>query len=216
MQPHLQLLLVFSRKFASIIANSPCRCGPLLRYDTIENEIWYGAIMVVSKWSTETKLTKFALISFAEPAADAGSIYEPHPRINLEYDPDHPSTQRVTSHPSVYHSSALNPSLSASSHASHPSNLYGGSPYLSPISPSSPTTSPPSTMSMKQVDALAEELWVYHGPYGTCTFWRAMVQIPLARHEMHVTYRVNGGEGIQFVIPGQGQELRWATHSVCT
>jgi len=68
---------------------------------------------------------------------------------------------------------------------------------------------------MRRVDALAEELWVYHGPYGTCTFWRAMLQIPLAQHEMPVTYRVNGGEGIQFVIPGRGQELRWATYSVC-
>jgi hypothetical protein len=143
-------------------------------------------------------------LSFAEPAADAGSIYEPHPRINLEYDPDHPSAQRV-SHPPVHHS--LNPSLS-SSHASHPSNLYGGSLYPPHSS------SAASTLSTRRVDALAEVLWVYHGPYGPCTFRRAMLQIPLARHEMTVTYRVNGGEGIQFVIPGQGQELRWATYSV--
>jgi hypothetical protein len=26
------------------------RCGPLLRYDSIVNQVWYGAILVVSKW----------------------------------------------------------------------------------------------------------------------------------------------------------------------
>jgi hypothetical protein len=42
-----------------------------------------------------------------------------------------------------------------------------------------------------------------------------MIQLPLSQYEMPVTYRVNGGQGIQFVVPGRGQELRWAAHSVC-
>jgi hypothetical protein len=30
---------------------------------------------------------------------------------------------------------------------------------------------------------------------------------------MVVTYSLNGGEGIEFVVPKIGQNLRWAAHS---
>lgn len=173
MEPHLQVL-----------------CGPLLRYDTIENGVWYGAVMIVT--------------------ADAGSIYEPHPQVTLEHDPQNPLT-RMSSDPASYHSSPLSPTLSGFSHASHPSNLYPGGPaFLNAPPPVSPRSPSPST---KRSDVTAEELWVYNGPYGTCTFWRAMIQITLAPHEMGITYRVNGGQGIQFFVPGRNQELRWAAHS---
>lgn len=43
--------------------------GPLLRYDTVDVDgIWHGAAMIVT--------------------ADAGSIYEPHPTLTYEWDPD--------------------------------------------------------------------------------------------------------------------------------
>jgi len=150
--------------------------------------------------------------NFSISAADAGSVYEPHPQIGLEYDTEIRSTHRFSSHPSAYHSPTLSPMIYTFSNASQPSHPFGGSPY----SRTSPRpSSPPTSTTTKHVQIPAEELWVYYGPYGTCTFWRAMVQIPLAEHEMPVTYCVNGGQAMQFFVPGCGQELRWAAHSVC-
>lgn len=40
-----------------------------------------------------------------------------------------------------------------------------------------------------------------------------MLEVPLQRIEMVVSYGLNGGEGIEFVVPKLGQNLRWAAHS---
>ncbi|KAF9484877.1 hypothetical protein BDN70DRAFT_871851, partial [Pholiota conissans] len=54
MEPHLQFM-----------------CGPLLKYDTIDEDgIWHGAALVVT--------------------ADSGSIYDPHPVLTYTWDPDQP------------------------------------------------------------------------------------------------------------------------------
>ncbi|KAJ7098064.1 hypothetical protein B0H15DRAFT_773302, partial [Mycena belliarum] len=51
MKPHLQFMV-----------------GPLLRYDTVENGVWHGAVMIVT--------------------ADSGSAYDPHPMLSFEWDPE--------------------------------------------------------------------------------------------------------------------------------
>lgn len=163
------------------------RCGPLLKYDTVINDIWHGAIMIVT--------------------ADSGSIYSPHPCVSLEWDPARPARFRTMSSSSAYHS----PILSPVSKPGHPADFYAGSQYSQAAS--QPNNWIPSPLAGSSV-VHGQELWVYHGPYGSCTFWRMMIQIPLADNEMSVTYRVNNGYGIQFFIPGKGQELRWATYSV--
>lgn len=43
-----------------------------------------------------------------------------------------------------------------------------------------------------------------------------MIEIPLSRHEMRVSYSVNGGLQLQFYVPGQSQNMRWAAYSVRT
>ncbi|KAF7304654.1 C-CAP/cofactor C-like domain-containing protein [Mycena kentingensis (nom. inval.)] len=65
MNPHLQFMV-----------------GPLLRYDTVENGVWRGAVMIAT--------------------ADSGSVYSPHPALTLEWDPDlsHDPTTPTQPHPS--------------------------------------------------------------------------------------------------------------------
>ncbi|KAF9566336.1 hypothetical protein CPC08DRAFT_628649 [Agrocybe pediades] len=58
-----------------------------------------------------------------------------------------------------------------------------------------------------------QELWVYGGQGGTFTFWRFLIKVPLAQHEMQVTYSVNKGQQITFWVPGRNQNMRWAAHS---
>lgn len=48
----------------------------------------------------------------------------------------------------------------------------------------------------------------------TFTFWRFALAVPLAAHEMAVRYAVNGGQQIEFWVPGRGDNMRWAAHSV--
>lgn len=59
-----------------------------------------------------------------------------------------------------------------------------------------------------------QEIWVYCGSGGTFTFWRFMIHIPLGPSEMRVSYSVNKGQEMQFFVPGRGQNMRWAAHSV--
>ena len=48
----------------------------------------------------------------------------------------------------------------------------------------------------------------------TFTFWRFMIHIPLGPQEMRVTYSVNNGQEMDFVVPGRNQNMRWAAYSV--
>ena len=48
----------------------------------------------------------------------------------------------------------------------------------------------------------------------TFTFWRFLIHIPLAQHEMVVHYSVNNGQQLEFYVPGRNQNMRWAAHSV--
>ena len=59
----------------------------------------------------------------------------------------------------------------------------------------------------------AEPYHTYNGPQGGSTFWRFMLEIPLAQHEQSITYRVNGGGPMKFLVAGAGDNLRWAGHS---
>ncbi|ESK96912.1 plasma membrane protein [Moniliophthora roreri MCA 2997] len=126
--------------------------GPLLRYDTVDdNGIWHGAALIVT--------------------ADSGSIYEPHPTLTYEWDPDAPvKHQKLNGVPEV------------------------------------------STHFRKEL-VPGQEIWVYGGAGGTFTFWRFMIHIPLSMNEMAITYSINNGQKMQFYVPGQNQNMRWATHS---
>ncbi|KAF8968403.1 hypothetical protein BDZ97DRAFT_1655223 [Flammula alnicola] len=48
---------------------------------------------------------------------------------------------------------------------------------------------------------------------GTFTFWRFLIKIPLAQHEMAIRYSINNGQQIEFWVPGRMQNMRWAAHS---
>lgn len=56
-------------------------------------------------------------------------------------------------------------------------------------------------------------IYNYRGVKGTSTFWRFPLQLPLQPYEQTVTYRLNQGHGIEFLIPAIGMNMRWAAHS---
>ncbi|GLB35393.1 hypothetical protein LshimejAT787_0209580 [Lyophyllum shimeji] len=160
--------------------------GPLLRYDTVdEYGIWHGAAMIVT--------------------ADSGSIYEPHPSLTYEWDPD----VRVPCQPAQpTRSIDLGP---------HPADPH------STIMPTSPVSSAPSSFingnarpsgsnASKEV-VRGQEIYVYGGPGGTFTFWRFLIRIPLEPHEMVIRYSINSGQELEFFVPGRTQNMRWAAHS---
>ncbi|CAG7846587.1 SubName: Full=Uncharacterized protein {ECO:0000313/EMBL:CCA69829.1} [Serendipita indica DSM 11827] len=164
-----------------------CECGPLLRYDTVENDTYYGSVLIVT--------------------ADAGSIYSPHPRLTLEWDPERPSYLRSSSTSSQYYA----PGSTPMGDPSHPAAAYGGTSYSRTSLQSTDSYTPSARARTSLIKA--QEIWVYHGPYGSCTFWRMMFEIPLSENEMAITYRVNGGHGLQFFVPGKTQNMRWAAYS---
>ncbi|KAJ3487415.1 hypothetical protein NLJ89_g11716 [Agrocybe chaxingu] len=113
MDPHLQFM-----------------CGPLLKYDTIdEHGIWHGAALIVSQYHLSLLLSvnvgNRPTADQKPSAADSGSIYEPHPTLTYTWDPDQsvPDHTRNPSQPN----SALNPTSpfsqrSASSSIQSPSS----------------------------------------------------------------------------------------------
>lgn len=170
-------------------------CGPLLRYDTVQGGIWHGAIMIVT--------------------ADAGSQYSPGPSVSLDWDPerphDHiPSTVANGSHPNSLTTEAV-PPFDFDPH-------YSGG--LAPIVPQDSIPHPnrhspsPKSHRAQSTTIPGQEIYVFHDTDSTFTFWRFMVQVPLADVEMSINYRVNGGAEVEFFVPALDQNMRWATYSV--
>ena len=143
-------------------------------------------------------------------ATDAGSVYDPHPVLTIEWN----------SHQTSY-------SSTDSSNSQRPSSLLSTSDLsqrfftMSPPPISSSPTPSLDAYSLHSLHSLhtqsqninAEKLWVYPGPPGSCTFWRWMIQIPLEPKEMGVRYRINGGQEIVFFVPGLNQNMRYAATS---
>ncbi|KAF8162955.1 hypothetical protein B0H34DRAFT_301294 [Crassisporium funariophilum] len=216
MDPHLQFM-----------------CGPLLRYDTVdEHGIWHGAALVVT--------------------ADSGSIYDPHPVLTYAWDPEQPvpipqQRRNKSSTPTDYRAASVDSGRPSGLSQLHSATSYELGPHPadphSTILPASPTVSSfsvsndfqfgpsisngsekngtingngseskfgPQTCSEK---VAGQELWVYGGYGGTFTFWRFLIKVPLAQHEMVVKYSVNNGQQIDFWVPGRMQNMRWAAHS---
>ncbi|KAK7014992.1 C-CAP/cofactor C-like domain-containing protein [Favolaschia claudopus] len=167
MEPHLQFMV-----------------GPLLRYDTVVDGVWYGAVMIVT--------------------ADAGSLYEPNPTLQLEWDPDQPRARPR----SKTHRAHL-PSFDLGPHPAdpHPKNTLNGLPS------GSNGHIPAPSMNARKEHVPGHEIWVYAGHNGTSTFWRFALEIPLGPNEMAITYRINNGQPITFYVPGANQNMRWAAYS---
>ncbi|PIL30524.1 hypothetical protein GSI_07224 [Ganoderma sinense ZZ0214-1] len=162
--------------------------GPLLRYDTVDEAgVWRGAAMIVT--------------------ADAGSVYEPHPCLTYNWDPN-------------YTPSGANLKRQASSRmhgqsfdlAPHPADPMSISAHASPEDENGGTYNGSRTyLEQRRVDG--QELYVYYGHGGTFTFWRFMIEIPLTEHEMKINYTINNGIELNFHVPGRNQNMRWAAYS---
>ncbi len=71
MIPDLQLLCVPLTRLNSLcLTLSSVSCGPLLKYDTVVNGIWYGACMIVSAYRSH-EATEFKLIACFQPPMPA-------------------------------------------------------------------------------------------------------------------------------------------------
>jgi len=100
--------------------------------------------------------------------ADAGSHYDPHPVLSLEWDPDRPVhvQEEILAHdPTVVPQPVSHPTFQSST-----SKPFAGA---WPAGPRS-----------QQSRNFGQEIWVYHGTGGTFTFWRFMIEVPLAENEM--------------------------------
>jgi hypothetical protein len=137
-------------------------------------------------------------------ATDAGSIYDPHPVLTLEWNP----------HQSVDSSSgSFNIQQPPSRTSTSDNSIRGFTASPAPMSRSSTPALYTSPLHTHTQTIDAQQLWVYPGPPGSCTFWRWMIQIPLGPKEMGVRYRVNGGQEIVFFVPGLDQNMRVAATS---
>lgn len=56
-------------------------------------------------------------------------------------------------------------------------------------------------------------IYTYHGPSGIFSFYRFLLAVPMQAYEMSVTYRLNDGAPLDFLVPAIGQNMRWAAHS---
>ncbi|KAJ1309680.1 hypothetical protein OPQ81_006444 [Rhizoctonia solani] len=124
--------------------------------------------------------------------ADAGSQYNPHPMLHLEWDPLRPVHTSVGGHQRGRSISAMPSPLSTVS--SNGPGLPPPVPY--PSEPAVRSQIYPPSQAYQQMDVPGHEIWVYSGSTGSFTFWRFLIQIPLGPSEM-----------------GQNQSMRWAAHS---
>ncbi|KAF9009415.1 hypothetical protein BDQ17DRAFT_1348058 [Cyathus striatus] len=95
-----------------------------------------------------------------------------------------------------------------------PASPISGAPF-SPLSPSYSNNSIQKGPNASKEVVAGQEIYVYGGFGGTFTFWRFMIRIPLGDHEMSVTYVINNGQQLEFVVPGRNQNMRWAAIAYC-
>ncbi|KJA20267.1 hypothetical protein HYPSUDRAFT_68674 [Hypholoma sublateritium FD-334 SS-4] len=225
MEPHLQFM-----------------CGPLLRYDTVDaHGIWHGAALIVTADSGSVYDPHPSIAYTWDPARPVPPHTPPHARVRTASAAPTSTTTTSSSHGQTSTSSSGPPT--ASSHersrpsfafelGPHPADPHSvvipGSPAggfgsaggfgaaangsaMAMPEPASPGTG--SSPSACRQEVKGQELWVYAGAGGTFTFWRFALAVPLASHEMVVRYAVNGGQPLEFWVPGRGENMRWAAHS---
>lgn len=91
-------------------------------------------------------------------AADSGSVYEPHPMLSFEWDPDLESKKHPQSH-KPHH-----PSLDLGPHPADPNHTLNGLPTYN-----NGKTAPGPNARKEQVSA--HEIWVYAGNAGQVVFF---------------------------------------------
>ncbi|KZT11642.1 uncharacterized protein LAESUDRAFT_720903 [Laetiporus sulphureus 93-53] len=130
--------------------------------------------------------------------ADAGSSYDPSPILIYSWDPD--QAVELTRSNSQVSTRTLAADLPA-----HPADPYS-------IHVPDPADERPSSQAVYK-EARGQEIYVYVGNGGTCTFWRFMIEVPLGPNEMRVSYNVNRGQRLHFYVPARNQNMRWAAYS---
>lgn len=205
-------------------------CGPLLRYDTVDEGVWHGAALIVSKCCLI--LIFFSVVGFwaganrplcplhGHVAADAGSTYDPYPALKYWWNPKYTAPLAHQRQVSVQGTQGVD----LGPHPADPMALHFGS-----LANDGYLEGP--DVQERRVDGT--EIYVYTGrggcvsmlqcrpPYlvdvgigSTYTFWRFQIHIPLAESEMKILYSINDGLLMDFFVPSYRQTMRLAAYSV--
>ncbi|KAI0290515.1 hypothetical protein BC826DRAFT_1092547 [Russula brevipes] len=130
--------------------------------------------------------------------ADVGSTYEPYPSLKYCWDPK--QTARLNRNHSLRRAHIVDLGPHPADPMAHNYRGQGDDEQLDG----------PTVLDQR---VYGTELFVYGGRGGTYTFWRFLIQIPLADSEMEIHYSINDGLEMSFFIPGRGQTMRMAAHS---
>jgi hypothetical protein len=76
-----------------------------------------------------------------------------------------------------------------------------------------PRLAEPDVNLLETTTLQSERIHQYRSHDDTSSFYRFIIEVPMQQTEMVVSYRLNRGEAIEFVVPKIGQNLRWAAHS---
>ncbi|KAJ7489860.1 hypothetical protein B0H11DRAFT_2156691 [Mycena galericulata] len=136
------------------------------------------------------------VLSVSSAAADSGSVYEPHPILSYEWDPDKSGNMGKT-----HNLNGKSFDLGPHPADPHPGSTLNGLPTVG----NGKAARGPNARS-EQVPA--HEIWLL-----TSTFWRFPIEIPLGPMEMAVSYSINNGQPLVFHVPGKDQNMRWAAYS---
>lgn len=182
------------------------------RYDTVVNNVWYGAALVISRHIVcdgASYLTYYI-------AADTGSTYSPAPLLTYEWDPDKQPNSNI-----------IQPERTASGVSfdlgPHPADPHTTATHTTTDSHAGPN------FHKKEVEG--QEIYVFvdgntlvsfmpfirlffNQSHRSFTFWRFYLEISLGGNEAEVTYHINNGQRLHFHVPGVYQNMRWAAHSV--
>ncbi|PGH09093.1 hypothetical protein GX51_00847 [Blastomyces parvus] len=212
-------------------------CGPLLRYTgmkweqrdgvngPIEQEVWRGSIMIVTKDSASDYKEPPTLRFFSQPM----SLLPPPPteisgetgELAPEYvDPIAGLTKLGRNGKSLYVKPVDHLEEGKDlSFIEDDDGLFETSPSPIDYSASSQVSQPPSAR-IKEKDGESVGKYreikgarLYADPARDVTFWRFKLEIELGDWQQRIAYRINQGSAVGFWVPAKGQSMNIMFHS---
>jgi hypothetical protein len=178
------------------------KCGPLLNYRRMENETWFGSVLVVTRWggSDESSITPELILKIVGNVQPAGA----------------PSTQ------------GQSVEGGANEAGKEPYGVVNGVDYGSGQAPTSSTQIPSKgTDTNAAITEVGKDYWevkvkgtrLYSDPANT--FWRFSLEVPMQQAEIQCEYTLSGVEFTQekradkqhFFIPAITESMRIMFHS---
>ncbi|PGH31563.1 hypothetical protein GX50_05656 [[Emmonsia] crescens] len=212
-------------------------CGPLLRYTgmkweqkdgingPIEQEVWRGSIMIVTKDSASDYNEPPTLRLFSQPM----DLLPPPPteisgdtgELAPEYvDPISGLTKLARNGKLVYVKPVEHLEVGKDlSFIEDDDGLFEASPSPIDYSTSNQVSQPPDSR-IKENDGESigkcrevKGARLYADPARDVTFWRFNIEIELSDRQRRIAYRINQGSAVGFWVPAKGQSMNMMFHS---